>query len=800
MDLTRSQSAKPLRVQSLSPAMRANEIAGQLEVVIERTTAHCTLQVEFSELRFINHLEFEAPVHLLAEISWSTDGAQYFRVHGIKHESRGDLRVFDFPLVESRFMLLHIYEEGGFVHRSEIKRLMMSFESKASIKCTSTADRLWTAENLFDRREAYGWASMLHAQNQPDTIDIDLGGHFFVSEIRMRSTQDEFNAFPVAFHMQVSEDNAIWQIVQSEDRFLAAPLIWNAWRIAAKKARYVRITIDKHAHYKKAEYQSKILDIAILGEADSGRVFMHYHAENSLRLASENTPGMVLLAGNNIAAPNRVVQSNDARLRPASTEYRGVMQFARDGECQAEKALQSNDSRIAPATEITAGIVQLARDGENRMGAAVQGNDSRLRYASSDAPGIVKLAREGEARAGAVLQSNDARLKEATTHSAGLVKLAGDGEALAGKVVQGNDMRLRVATQSWPGIVQIAAPGEVASGKAIAADDSRLIEADDTRKGRVQFARKNESADMKAVQASDPRLQPASHESHGTVQFARDGIAAAGQAVEANDSRLSDSRTPKSHTHAEYAAVEHSFSSHSGALRIKRAEKTQQPDAIAFASDAGLPLFVENSEGLSAGFSGGIVVQASATAAHIFSKTGSALQGVTLDGAAATLISGRGYALHLPRQVAGLKGSEKAILAEGVVDIEGSLNIKGVAAISVALPKVSNEAFVDGDLLAIENGVASKMKNSNQVCVGVAMKNSGLQLESGVAAIRAAVAGVVSLRVYGVTKAGDQLVLNSNQPGTCKAQQESGGGKVVAVALESSQSDREKPVLAMLIR
>ena len=63
----------------------------------------------------------------------------------------------------------------------------------------------------------------------------------------------------------------------------------------------ITLWIDKHAHYKKGEYQSKILDLAIIAEADS-----HFRRGVSApavqRMASENVPGTVLLAANNIAA------------------------------------------------------------------------------------------------------------------------------------------------------------------------------------------------------------------------------------------------------------------------------------------------------------------------------------------------------------------------------------------------------------------------------------------------------------------------------------------------------------------
>lgn len=797
MDLIRSQGANVLHAHSLSPALKVDHHSGALSFHIERTAPHCSAKLDFEKPVFINNIRYESALHVLSDIFWSFDGQSFHRVHGVKHESQGEMREFRFPLVETRYLQIHFYQEGGPVHKSDLRKFQPGFVSRAKIKATAEFDRLWVAENLADRREDYGWASPVREKNEADAIDIDLGSLFFVNEIRLKSLADEYNFFPVAFQLQLSEDGGVWQTLTSEDHFFAAPLTWNAWKFGATRARYARIQIDKQAHYKKGEYQSKLLDVAIFAEADARHTST---PEKSVagRMASENVPGLVLLAANNIAAPSRVVQSDDIRLRTASTEYRGIMQFARDNETAQEKAVQGNDSRIKAATEATPGIVQLAKDGEARAQAVVQGIDSRLKHATQDTYGIVQLAKDGETKPGIALQSNDSRLKPASADAAGIVTLARDGENLIGKAVQGNDSRLRAATQAWPGIVQLAGHGEIAGTKAVAADDPRLGEADESHKGRSQFARKGESADLKAVQASDPRLQNAGEDSRGIVQFARSGVSATGQAVQANDARLSDAREPKAHSHSEYAREQHEFAAHTGNLHLKRTTKTAVPDSLSAPVDTRIPFIVENAEGLAANFTGGAVFAAEGAATFHISKTAPAIQASSRDQAAAMLISANAFALHLPRSVPGLKGSEKALHAEGQVLVDGQLSVKNAACISVALPKASNEAFVDGDLLTIENGVAAKMRSESQALVGVAIKAAGVQLEAGAVGVRAAVAGIVSLRVHGQVKAGDKLALNPSQPGTCKVGQ--GQDKTIAVALETVANDREKQVLSILVR
>jgi hypothetical protein len=797
MDITRSRNVSVAHAHSLSAALRVDHHGDALAFHIERTTPHGSVTLQFENEVFVNSLRYESAVHVLCDISWSEDGKHFYRVHGLKHESHGESRDYRFPLVSAKFLQLNFYQEGGPIHKCDIRKLVLGFTALVKLSASTNLDRLWTVENLIDRRDDYGWASLQHERNEPDHVLLDLGDLFFVSGVQIKSVAEEYNFFPVRFQLQLSSDGGVWQTVQSEDHFMAASGAWYAWRFPQVRSRYLRIQIDKHAHYRKGEYQSKLLDVAVIAVADSIQSVVS-NASSTHRMASENVPGMVLLAGNNIATAGRVVQSDDARLRNASTEYRGIIQFARDNEVTQERAVQSNDSRLQAATELAPGIVQLAKSGEARAEAVVQGNDARLKSASPESPGIVQLAKDGETRGGVALQASDARLKSATTEAHGITILAKDGEQASGKAVQGNDARLRLATQAWPGIVQLAGHSEIAGNKAVLADDPRLQDADESRKGRMQFARKNEVADLKAVQASDPRLQNATEEGKGIVQFARDGHSVSGQAVQASDTRLTDARTAKPHTHSEYALVQHDFASHGGNLRIQCSSSVPSPGGIAAPVDTNTPFVVENAQGIAAHMVGGTILAAEGTASYHFGKNGPAIVASSREQPAATLISANAYALHLPKSFQDLKGSDKSLHAEGLVQLDGQVTMRGGACISVALPKASSEAFVDGDLLTVENGVASKMRSENQVLVGVAVKSAGLQLEGGPVSIRAAVAGVISLRVHGLVKAGDKLCLNTGQAGTCKVAQ--GQEKIIAVALESATSDREKQVLSVLVR
>lgn len=793
MDLTRSRSAAIKQIHSLTSAVKVDRHGEAYHLSIERTTPHGSVLIELDDLTQINQISYDCTLHVLADVAYSEDGKRFFRIHGIKHESSNDKREFVFPLVEARFLQVNLYQEGGPVHKSDLKKLQIGFKSKIKVQASSESDRLWTAENLLDRREDYGWASTLREKNAPESVSVDLGESFFVTEFHLKALNEEYNYFPQAFQIQLSEDGAIWQTVQSEDKFFAAPGAWYAWRFAPLKSRFARIQIEKNAHYKKEEYQSKILDLAIIASADS-----ICSSAPSERVASENVAGVVLLAGNNIAAPNRVLQSNDLRLRNASTEYKGIMQFARDNEAAQEKAVQGSDSRLNAASETALGIVRLARDGESLAHSVVQANDKRLKPATQDSLGIVQLAKDGEAKANVALQANDSRLKIATEQNAGIIYLARDKEESAGKVVQSNDSRLKQASLNQPGVVQFASHSESAPNKALASDDPRLQEASEEKKGRVQFAKKNEAADFKAVQASDPRLHSATRENRGVVQFARDGVSIEGYAVEATDKRLLDARAPKPHVHEEYALKEHSLSSHSGTLHIQSNTKTALPDGFAVVSDSNAPLDILNTQGVAGVFSGGIIASAEETASYHISRSGNALHAASRDAAAGVFVSATDYAVKIPASTNGVTSSQKALHAQGHVLIEGQVSIKGKGALSVTLSKSSNETFVEGDLLSIENGLVSKMRSVGQYCVGVFVKESAVQLEPSGDGVRVAVAGVVSLRVYGAVKAGDALALNPSQAGTCRVVQNQ--DRAVAVALEGNSNDREKIVQSILVR
>ncbi|MCX7633606.1 MAG: coagulation factor 5/8 type domain protein, partial [Turneriella sp.] len=166
--------------------------------------------------------------------------------------------------------------------------------------------------------------------------------------------------------------------------------------------------------------------------------------------------------------------------------------------------------------------------------------------------------------------------------------------------------------------------------------------------------------------------------------------------------------------------------------------------------------------------------------------------------AALSALSTHEYALYLPRALDGIKSSGKAIRAEGEVVIDGQLQLKGAACLSIVFARSSGEAFAEGDLVALENGMVAKLRSEQQVCIGVYVKNSALQLQGNSQGIAVAIAGIVPLRIWGVVRAGDKLTPNSAQPGTCRVAQP--GERVLAVALEAAQDVKEKIVPGILLR
>ncbi|TGN14569.1 discoidin domain-containing protein [Leptospira ilyithenensis] len=435
----------------------------------------------------------------------------------------------------------------------------------AKIQASSELDRLWVKENLIDTRPDYGWCSKKKEEPEEEYLVFDLGTVNRVEEIRMLTKNDPITNFPERFIAYYSEDDLTWHQLHEENSFLSEPGMWYKWRFSPVNLRFLKLIFIQEKVQTKKEYVTEVIEVEFYSSPD--KKDYGGPAREPLPYASVLRSGIIRLAVDGEVKEGVVVQSNDRRLRDATTEYRGIVELASDGEEKAGVVVQGNDKRLKIATEITHGLVRLARTGESRPGLVVQSDDERLRTASTDHAGIVELALDGETRPGVAVQGNDSRLRVATKKATGLVQLAESGEVAHDKVVTGNDPRLKDATTTAKGIVRLSSNGGEEPDTVVQATDKRLRRANTEEYGIVQLAHSGENKSGAVVQGNDKRLLPADFERAGIVTLSKLGENVSGRVVLADDPRLSDARNPKPHTH-DYAAKEHDFNSHTGLLRI----------------------------------------------------------------------------------------------------------------------------------------------------------------------------------------------------------------------------------------
>ncbi|HOP28837.1 MAG TPA: discoidin domain-containing protein [Spirochaetota bacterium] len=508
-----------------------------------------------------------------------------------------------------------------------------------------------------------------------------------------------------------------------------------------------------------------IVELAEDGEERDGVAVQG--SDSRLKDATTSAKGIVELAEDGETAPGVVVQGNDRRLKDATTTARGIVELAEDGEDKNGVAVQGNDKRLKPATTISTGIVRFSQDGGTEPFTAVQGNDKRLRDATTSAKGIVELAEDGEDREGVVVQGSDRRLKEASETSYGIMKFAADGGRDVLTAVQGNDKRLRDATTSAKGIVELAENGEDKDGVVVQGSDKRLRYATTISSGIVELAENGEDASGVVVQGDDRRLKAATESAAGIVKLAKNGESTAGAVVQADDIRLSDSREPLPHTH-EYAHVMHDHNSHTGTVAI-RAEKNEPFSDVTPPSDGSSVVYANNTsektfaigvtgiaganakEKINAygviGHSRHVGVRGQATGD---SGTGAGVAGSSRFGAGGIFSSehdfsliadGYGSTMNSFDSTMNLQGEGKAILAMGISDFHGRVNLKGdgknleFPGGIVELFEVDEAEFVTpGDLLVVsENGnsVLSRSKSLyNRGVIGIVSGNPYLAINN----------------------------------------------------------------------
>ena len=724
------------------------------------------IEIQFTKEASYNQLKFDFYIKHINNINifFSHDNIFWFRISIRSITNKESFTTLRLPLIRSKYLQIVIsdIEILNSLSGSISKSVDIHFES------SSNKDRLWVPENLIDKREDYGWSPNTKQQSQDEFVMLDLGDTYYIHDISLRATKVGLTNFPKNFLIELSKDKNNWDTVVREENFSAAPLSWYRWSDLLSHVRYIKIKIIEINIKKQPFYEILKLDIFAIPDNE---ITEWGKNSNHQCEASEIRPGPVRFAELNSVHPLRAVQANDPRLKHGTTTRPGIFRIAKDNESTPMIALQSNDSRITSATEQKEGIIRLAKDKESIQGAALQSNDSRLRISNTKFPGIIQLAENKSVNPGYAVQSNDDRLRFAST--------------------------------TWSGIIQLAKHGEIHQDKVILSDDPRLLEANEETKGRVRFARDKGNEPFTAVQGNDSRLTLCTNKKMGLVKFANLNQKKEFLAVQSNDPRLENARASLPHQH-DYASKNHILNSHEGALNLTITKKIKNNFKYNLIDLQSFPLSVQNKEGMSAAFQGGVVIEGNEEPAlHTFSKTNVALKAKSKNKPAGIFFSEKDFSLHLPAKLDELMGSSKSILAEGDAVFRRNISFENGLFIAISWSIFSDELFVDGDLLTIQDNSICKLKSNHQPFIGVFIKEPPFYLSQTAeqeSVVKIAILGVINIRVKGKINSGDWIGYLDDEPGIARqinpVQKQHG----FAVAMESSGKETEKLIPCLLKR
>ncbi len=796
IDITRPESLEIESASALHGSAENKKDSVSYHLQKTNSVYSDTVLIAFGGVRSFSRIRMEADYNLKISVFASVDGENWSRVPIVHEMKQAHFVVWDFPLTEGSHLQLNISPGSGslFSHFSA-PRIEVQRNAELQVKASSQLDRLWTAENLFDGREDYGWSSAETSEPAIDFVEVSFNHPRYIRRIALKSVHEEVTCFPSSFSIELSLDGNVWQTVITESQFFASPGSIYFWDIENARANRVRLHVHEPFQKKKDSFCSRILDMKIFALPDSQA---RRGSGNQPLYASELMPGVVTFSEDRGTSRMKSVQSSDSRLKPASTTNEGIVLLAGEGESASGKVVQSHDPRLRPASEEYPGIIQLASHDEVRPMTAVQSTDPRLRRGTVDYPGIVQLADDSATLSGQAVQASDSRLKMATEKQSGIVILAENGGVLPGTVVQGNDARLRSASTAIPGIGRFAVHGESASLAAVQSDDPRLAEGTETSRGGVQFARSGEDSPLKAVQSSDERLKPATESSPGIVSLAANGDLAAGSVVQATDKRLTDARDPLPHDHAEYAKAGHSFAEHKGPLHMEAGEKTSDVKDWNSPDPQGFPLYVKNAEGAAALLRGGLVSRSGErTALTAVSKKGTAVEASSREGVGMQAFSAENYALTIPATWGAVRGSGRALHAEGISRFSGEVFAEKNGAIAVSFPGEIRDPVQEGDLLTLKESRLAQVRDKKEPVVGVFVKSAALVVgPEGKSLV--GVSGLLPMRVRGPVQSGDKLCFKGADPGVasvCAADE-----KALAIAVSSSSENRETVVQVLLVK
>ncbi len=732
-----------------------------------------------------------------------------------------------FPLIQTRYikiLLLEHYPKDGLFY-STITALQIGINGVEKITVSSELDRLWTKENLFDRRADYGWATKINRGKQVEKIEIDLGAINHINQISLKSKDAINTYFPRKFFFEYSKNGDIWYTIHEEKDFVAEKDTWYSWSFLPTNMRFFRIIIEEGSTNEDGNLLSQIIEMELYAVS---LIFDHTHPHEGITpYATTLHAGLIRLAKDGEDSKSVAVQGSDRRLRDATVSTKGIVRLAANGETSEFAVVQGNDKRLRDADETTKGIVQLAKDGESRKNLAVQSNDKRLREADESNAGIIKLCPPGETASRKAVQGDDPRLRISSEDFPGIVQLAKNGEDRANTAVQGNDDRLKIATTERKGIVQLAKNGETGEFLAVQANDKRLLDATANSKGIVRLARNGDQTPGNVVQGDDQRLQDASESNKGIIRLAKHQEKMAGLAIQADDPRLYDQREAKPHNH-EYAPLLHHHNDHEGNLWIhgyktNQVKDTNQPKDENSLIGARLVSATENSESTEsisilaivdskiAGRSFGVL----AHSPHTGLRGQATASGAGVEGHGRDCPGGKFFSRHDYALVAGStnledgsQSSGKAFQSLGKSLFEGQVQIqpgKSGEESCIVYPFEANhhEPLGNGDLVCIDSNQDSTVKKCNQPydrsILGVVTQNAVLTMGAPAhgSSVMVAVHGIVHVHVdpsFGEIKPGDLLTC-SKTPGhamKAKLDQIEKIGSIIGKALQSASGKTQK--------
>ncbi|HNR88784.1 MAG TPA: discoidin domain-containing protein [Spirochaetota bacterium] len=439
-------------------------------------------------------------------------------------------------------------------------------------------DAKYSVKNIV--RNEGSWRPAARPGAAYDFFTVDFGAEVPVNFVEIAPYPPARGAFPAAFRIEASDDNASWRVIHAEKNFaLDADEASFLLSFPLATLRYLKVVIYHSGQEKTDAPEIARLSAGIAGvKAIVGPSSSEAHAPATLVSPAPGAYWESAINQNRATAVLDIDLGTSCNLAAMTLTAHGgspcafpeyfLLELSADNKLWTTIREEKNftaepkakyrwDFPVTPAryARITATDVKLS---QKHFGVRLAGvelfavlpntghthNISGLTLpASIFNPGIVRLARDGETAQGAAVQGNDSRLRDASTIFKGIVQLADHGSTEDLRAVQASDPRLAPATDGRHGTVRLAYDREVNPNAVVRSDDSRLSEATDSSYGIVKLCPDGVYSKMTVVTGNDSRLKSATTSSFGIVRLADDGETAQDCVITGADRRLRDAST-----------------------------------------------------------------------------------------------------------------------------------------------------------------------------------------------------------------------------------------------------------------